>query len=116
MFITEGATVVEVDVIFCSSSVTLTGLNVDNLSYSGLTDGGNKIVVNVTDGCVVAIAGLVLGRSAMNRSSFSYFKHVFRKNGVFVYPTSFDTYQYAQLKMMMMRICYFQWMTLQQVD
>lgn len=54
--------VVDVVVVFSFSFVSLTGLSVGNFSYSGLMDGGNKIVVNVTDCCVVDSTGFVLVR------------------------------------------------------
>lgn len=61
--ITEGATVVEVVVVvFSFSFVSLTGLSVGNFSYSGLMDGGNKIVVNVTACCVVVTTGFEVVR------------------------------------------------------
>lgn len=59
--IIEGAAVVEV-VIFSCVSLTSTGLSVGNFSYSGLSD-DNIIVVNVTDGWVVATEAGTLVRS-----------------------------------------------------
>lgn len=53
---------VDVVVVFSFSFVSPTGLSVGNFSYSGLMDGGNKIVVNVTDCCVVVAAGFVVVR------------------------------------------------------
>lgn len=80
--ITEGANVVDVVVVVVIVGFTFspTGLSVGNFSYSGLMDGGNKIVVNVIGGCVVmVIAGRTLVRCSENyeiNAFFSIFIHL----------------------------------------